>query len=50
MLLACQQTETKDAQPKLAVVDMARIMRDSEPGKAGVKIPGRPSGRDAGQT
>lgn len=38
MLLACQQTETKDAQPKLAVVDMARIMRDSEPGKAGVKF------------
>ena len=37
MLLACQQTETKDAQPKL-VVDMARIMRDSEPGKAGVKF------------
>lgn len=38
MLLACQQTETKDAQPKLVVVDMARIMRDSEPGKAGVKF------------
>ncbi len=38
MLLACQQTETKDAQPKLAVVDMAHIMRDSEPGKAGVKF------------
>lgn len=38
MLLACQQTETKDAQPKLAVVDMARVMRDSEPGKAGVKF------------
>lgn len=38
MLPACQQTETKDAQPKLAVVDMARVMRDSEPGKAGVKF------------
>lgn len=38
MLLACQQTETKDAQPRLAVVDMARVMRDSEPGKAGVKF------------
>ncbi len=37
MLLACQQTENV-AQPKLAVVDMARIMRDSEPGKAGVKF------------
>lgn len=37
MLLACQQTENA-AQPKLAVVDMARIMRDSEPGKAGVKF------------
>lgn len=59
MLLACQQTETKDAQPKLAVVDMARIMRDSEPGKAGVKfleglqpgcrtnlMPFRPPGKD----
>ena len=49
MLLACQQTETKDAQPKLAVVDMARIMRDSEPGKAGVKFLEGLS-RDAGQT
>ena len=37
MLLACQQTENA-AQPKLAVVDMARIMRDSEPGKAGVEF------------
>ncbi len=37
MLLACQQTENA-AQPRLAVVDMARIMRDSEPGKAGVKF------------
>lgn len=37
MLLACQQTDNA-AQPKLAVVDMARIMRDSEPGKAGVKF------------
>ncbi|MGE9984684.1 OmpH family outer membrane protein [Desulfovibrio sp. SGI.169] len=38
MLLACQQTETRETQPKLAVVDMARVMRDSEPGKAGVKF------------
>jgi outer membrane protein len=36
LLPACQQAET--AKPQLAVVDMARIMRDSEPGKAGVKF------------
>lgn len=37
MLLACQQADNT-AQPKFAVVDMARVMRDSEPGKAGVKF------------
>lgn len=36
MLIACQQGEGS-SQPKLAVVDMTRIMRDSEAGKAGVK-------------
>ena len=36
LLPACQQADT--AKPQLAVVDMARIMRDSEPGKAGVKF------------
>lgn len=47
MLLACQQTDNA-AQPKLAVVDMARIMRDSEPGKAGVSS-WKVCGRNAGQ-
>ena len=37
MLFACQQGDN-NAQPKVAVVDMARVMRDSEPGKAGVKF------------
>lgn len=37
LLPACQQA-ADNAGPKLAVVDMARIMRDSEPGKAGVKF------------
>ena len=36
MLIACQQGEGT-SQSKLAVVDMTRIMRDSEAGKAGVK-------------
>ena len=36
MLIACQQGEGT-SQSKLAVVDMTRIMRDSESGKAGVK-------------
>ena len=37
MLFACQQGDNT-AQPKVAVVDMARVMRDSEPGKTGVKF------------
>ena len=37
MLFACQQADN-NAQPKMAVVDMARVMRDSELGKAGVKF------------
>ena len=37
LLFACQQSDTA-AQPKFAVVDLARVMRDSEPGKAGVKF------------
>jgi len=37
MLFACQQGDNA-AQPKLAVVDMTRVMRDSDPGKAGVKF------------
>lgn len=37
LLFACQQAETT-AQPKFAVVDLARIMRDSDPGKEGVKF------------
>ena len=37
MLFACQQADNT-AQPKVAVVDMARVMRDSEPGKSGVKF------------
>lgn len=36
MLIACQQGESS-SQAKLAVVDMTRVMRDSEAGKAGVK-------------
>lgn len=37
LLVACQQSDTA-VQPKFAVVDLARVMRDSEPGKAGVKF------------
>lgn len=37
-LLACQQADNAAAKPGIAVVDMARVMRDSEPGKAGVKF------------
>lgn len=37
MLFACQQGDNT-AQPKVAVVDMTRVMRDSDPGKAGVKF------------
>ena len=37
LLAACQQSDTS-AQPTLAVVDLARVMRDSEPGKEGVKF------------
>ncbi|MDO5483775.1 MAG: OmpH family outer membrane protein [Desulfovibrionaceae bacterium] len=38
LLPACQQTDSKDARPALAVVDMGRVMRDSEPGREGVKF------------
>lgn len=37
-LLACQEQSGQPAQPKIAVVDMARLMRDSVPGKDGVKF------------
>ena len=37
LLFACQQADTT-AQPKFAVVDLARVMRDSDPGKEGVKF------------
>lgn len=36
---ACQQGENKTASgPRIAVVDVVRVMRDSEPGKAGIKF------------
>ena len=38
VLTGCQQQESQVAQPKIAIVDMARVMRDSEPGKEGVKF------------
>lgn len=38
VLTGCQQQETQVAQPKIAIVDMGRVMRDSEPGKEGVKF------------
>lgn len=38
VLTGCQQQESQVAQPKLAIVDMGRVMRDSEPGKAGGKF------------
>ena len=34
---ACQQGEEKASGPSIAVVDIVRVMRDSEAGKAGVK-------------
>lgn len=37
MLLACQQVDNA-TQSKVGVVDMGRLMRDSEPGKAGLKF------------
>lgn len=37
-LVACQEQGVQTPQPKLAVVDTARVMRDSEPGKEGVKF------------
>lgn len=37
MLPACNQAADKPVKPKAAVVDMMRIVRDSEPGKAGMK-------------
>lgn len=37
-LTGCQQQETQVAQPRIAIVDMGRVMRDSEPGKEGVKF------------
>ena len=38
LLSACQQGEGTESRPGLAIVDMARVMRDSEPGKAGVQF------------
>ena len=38
VLTGCQQQESQVAQPKLAIVDMGRVMRDSAPGKEGVKF------------
>lgn len=38
VLTGCQQQESQVAQPKIAIVDMGRVMRDSEPGKEGVKF------------
>lgn len=38
MLMGCQQQESQVAQSKVAIVDMGRVMRDSEPGKEGVKF------------
>lgn len=36
---ACQQGDNKAASgPSIAVVDVVRVMRDSEPGKAGIKF------------
>lgn len=37
-LLACQEQSGQSSQPKIAVVDMARLLRDSVPGKDGVKF------------
>ena len=37
-LTGCQQQESQVVQPKIAIVDMGRVMRDSEPGKEGVKF------------
>lgn len=34
---ACQQGEEKASGPSIAVVDLVRVMRDSEAGKAGIK-------------
>lgn len=34
---ACQQGEEKASGPSIAVVDIVRVMRDSEAGKAGIK-------------
>ena len=38
VLTGCQQQESQVAQPKIAIVDMGRVMRDCEPGKEGVKF------------
>lgn len=37
-LMACNETTGQSAQPKIASVDVARVMRDSVPGKEGVKF------------
>ena len=37
-LTGCQQQESKVSQPKIAIVDVARVMRDSDAGKEGVKF------------
>lgn len=37
-LMACNETAGQSAQPRIAAVDVARVMRDSVPGKEGVKF------------
>lgn len=37
-MLACDNDSSTSVQPKSCVVDMARLMRDSAPGKEGVKF------------
>lgn len=38
VLTGCQQQESKASQTKIAIVDVARVMRDCDPGKEGVKF------------
>lgn len=37
-LMGCDQQNSTTNTPKIAVVDMAALMRDSEPGKSGIKF------------
>ena len=37
-LCACNESKAPASRPAVAVVDLARVMRDSEPGKAGMKF------------